>query len=161
MSNWKLLNKKEYNALWKFVYEELCFNPYNDEYQKKISFPMPNISFDISNFYNENFSENFYETLHSLGVKWFKYIGINQKIYALNWQHDCYSFDPFSPFEKDEFNEWLIPLFPNGDYLFFISPDFDNGIFADGIDLKLYFWGTNMIDTYNKLPIELLNKNHK
>ncbi len=66
-------------------------------------------------------------------------------MYALNWQHDCYSFLPELPFEKDQFDEWLIPIFPNGDYLFFLTKNFQNGVFADGINLSISIFGKDII----------------
>ncbi|WP_440603734.1 DUF2716 domain-containing protein [Bacillus sp. GB_SG_008] len=49
----------------------------------------------------------------------------SEYIYALNWQHDCYWISPYLEFTKDEFCEWTIPIFPNGDYYFFIHKNLE------------------------------------
>ena len=79
-------------------------------------------------------------------------------MYALDWQHDCYAFDPILPFERNEFDDWLISIFPNGDYLFFLTSNFQNGIFADGINLKISFWGNEMLQALEANKPRILEK---
>lgn len=145
MSNWNVLSESEYNKAWDFVFNNLDFKPHE---KKVINFATPNICFDISNFYNHGFSEGLYDNLHESALQWFKEIYGGTKMYALNWQHDCYSFDPNFPFEKDGVGEWLIPVFPNGDYLFFLTSDFNNGIFSDGINLTFSLWGEDLLKVF-------------
>ena len=144
MENWKLLTKQEYKSCWKFVYDELHFYPANNK-NTLIELPKPNNKYDTSDFYNNGFDEKFYADLHSCSMKCFKNISSKQRMYALNWQHDCYSFLPELPFEKDQFDEWLIPIFPNGDYLFFLTKNFQNGVFADGINLSISIFEKDII----------------
>lgn len=143
MSNWKLLDNSAYTSVWNFVYDKLHFKPYNKEHL--ISFLCHYICFDLTSFYDNGFNEALYDNLHEEILVWFKKASNGEELYALNWQHDCYAFNPDLPFEKDEFNEWLIPVFPNGDYLFFLTKDFKNGIFADGINFTFSFWGMNSL----------------
>lgn len=143
MKNWKILDTIEYNHAWDFVFSKCHFKPY--EKQELITLPNPNLCLDISQFYNDGFSEDLYKELHESAHAWFEKISNGKRMYALNWQHDCYSFSTDSPFEKDEFGEWLIPVFPNGDYTFFLTQDFRNGIFADGINFRLLIWGESLI----------------
>ncbi|MGN8844136.1 DUF2716 domain-containing protein [Niallia sp. HCP3S3_B10] len=56
-----------------------------------------------------------------------KSIIIGEKVYALDWMHNGYLFDPTLNFETDEFGDWLIPIIPNGDH-FFLQRDFKWGI---------------------------------
>ncbi len=145
MSNWIAISESEYNKVWDFVFNNLDFKPHE---KKVINLTTPNICFDISSFYNDGFREELYDNLNESALQWFKNVYSGIKMYALNWQHDCYSFNPNFPFEKDEFEEWLIPVFPNGDYLFFLTSDFNNGIFADGINLKFSLWGEDLIKAF-------------
>lgn len=153
MSNWNLLNLTEYETIWDFIYKELDFNPYLSNSTCSIKLPHPSLSFDISEYYNNGFREDLYNDLHKCIVLWFKNISKEKEMYALDFQHDCYSFNSNLLFEKDEFDEWLIPVFPNGDLTF----NFKNGIFADGINLKIHIWGDDFLREYilNK-PIMLL-----
>jgi hypothetical protein len=144
MGNWKLLEPEKYKLIWDFIYDVLLFTP-NKDNNALIKLPYPNRYYDISKFYNEGFSDEYYDDLH---VKTLKIFSREKVIYALNWQHDCYSFNPNKPFELNEFNEWLIPVFPNGDYLFFLTENLDNGIFADGINKSVSIYGKYFLDAF-------------
>ncbi|MBC1334870.1 DUF2716 domain-containing protein [Listeria booriae] len=47
--------------------------------------------------------------------------------YALDWQHTCYEFDPNEAYLQNEFGEWLVPFFPDGDYHFFLDKSMQAG----------------------------------
>jgi hypothetical protein len=147
MENWQELDDVVAVGAWNFIFIDLKFSPYIYGEKISVNSTLPKTTFDISKFYNSGFSEQAYEDLHRVAIFWFKDIAINGKIFALKWQQSAYSFTPFLPFELDEFGEWLVPLFPNGDFEFFLSPDFSNGIFADGINFKITFWGSKIIDS--------------
>jgi hypothetical protein len=150
MGNWAKLNNDDSNFVWNFVYNKLLFKPIKKEYEL-VKLPFVNKCYDISKYYNEGFIEEYYDNLHECTLQVFRQIDKGEKlIYALNWQHESYSFNPTLPFEKDEFNEWLIPVFPNGDYIFFLTKDLKDGIFADGINLKITLFGENCITSFAK-----------
>lgn len=157
MTNWKILDNSEYDRAWKFVYEDLSFKP-NAEFERLITIPFPNKCYDISKFYNEGFSEQLYDNLHQCAVNYFNRIAKGKRLLALNWQHECYSFDPRLPFETDKFGEWLISVFPNGDYIFFLTKAFRDGIFADGLNLTISFFGEDMIKEIESKQPEILIK---
>ena len=145
MNNWSRLNDLEYREVWDLINDNFHFIPNASKRKNLVRLPKLNICFDISRFYNSGFSLKVYDDLHKLALIWFKEISKGKRMYALNWQHDCYTFSADLPFEKDEFDEWLISVFPNGDYLFFANSDFKNGIFADGINLTFSLWGEDII----------------
>ncbi|MFL5730485.1 MAG: DUF2716 domain-containing protein [Cytophagaceae bacterium] len=155
MKNWGILSQQDYSKAWDFINNELSFKP-NSNGEGLIKLPSPNKKYDIHNFYNENFSEELYNNLHNYILGYFKQLSKGNRLLALDWQHDCFSFDPHLPFEKDEFDEWLIPAFPNGDYLFFLTKDFKNGIFADGINLSISFFGDDLINIIQHEKPEIL-----
>lgn len=147
MENWTLLDEIKYKDVWDFIYDTFLFTPNNGE--KVVVIPEPHISEDISQHYDDGFTEIYYDNLHQQ-ARWVfqKIVGQNNRIIALNWQHDCYSFNPHLPYEEDEFGEWLIPVFPNGDYIFFLTDDLQNGLFCDGIALRLTWFGKEMIEKW-------------
>lgn len=154
MNNWQLLNDLEYAKAWNFLYEELHFSPFESYL---IILPDPKKDFDISKYYDDGFSQELYDDLHKDALFWLKKVSKGKRIFALNWQHDCYSFNTDLPFEKDEFDEWLVPVFPNGDYIFFMTNDFSSGIFADGINLKLSIWGEALMRAFECKKPEMLS----
>ncbi|WP_164972745.1 DUF2716 domain-containing protein [Lacibacter luteus] len=158
MNNWKILKDVENKKVWDFVFSELHFKPHEEK--ELITLPLPNKYFDISRFYNDGFVEELYNNLHESAQAWFEKISNGERMFALNWQHDCYSFTADLPFEKDEYNEWLIPVFPNGDYLFFLTNDFKNGIFADGVNFQLLIWGGDIIKAFETKTPDMLKVNN-
>lgn len=157
MKYWEELNTIEYKSAWDFVYGKLSFK--SKEKSKLIALPTPCVCFDISNFYDDGFQEELYDDLHEFVIRQFQVISKGEKVYALNWQHDCYFFYPKLSVDRDEFDEWLVPVFPNGDYIFFLTSDFTNGIFADGINLKISFWGKEIVDAIEMDKPKMLIKN--
>jgi hypothetical protein len=152
MKNWKELDIITQKKAWEFVSQHLHFKKNANGI---IELPTANFKFDIRQFYNENFKEELYNDLHNKVKKWFEVFGT--VLYSLEWKGECYSFNPHLPFEMDEFGEWLIPAFPNGDFSFFLTPDFKNGIFVDGINLTFSIWGEGMIHEYKKNTPKMLN----
>ncbi|MDR1284654.1 MAG: DUF2716 domain-containing protein [Campylobacteraceae bacterium] len=136
MANWTLLDNEFentwYEKLWSFADDNLSFNPYNKNQDFIITPSSPYKSFDMSSFFGDNYSQDLYDDLEICMTEWFKIISKSKRMYALNWQHVTYSFDPYLPFERDKFNEWLAPAFPNGDLLCFLNDDFTDGVFGDG-----------------------------
>jgi Protein of unknown function (DUF2716) len=47
------------------------------------------------------------------------------RMYALDWQHEGFRLQPHVPFE-----EWLVPVLPDGDYYIFLAADFTWGLFG-------------------------------
>lgn len=156
MSNWKILNALEYQLIWDYIYDAFCFRP-NSSVTELIKFPFSNKCYDISKFYNEGFRQDLYDNLHDTIVDCFRQISNNQKWYAFNWQHNCYSFIPQLPFEKNEFDEWLVPIFPNGDYIFFLSHNLEDGMFGNGIDMLICFFGNKMLKSIQNTKSQILS----
>lgn len=161
MNNWSLLEQKQYDDAWNFVYDVLQFRPRVGS--ELLHLPQPNIVFTIEEYYDAGFREDYYSDLHVKIHKIFQLLTRQgERIIALNWQHDCYSFDPRIEFERDEFDEWLIPVFPNGDYIFFLKEDYSNGVFGDGLHLSLSFYGKELVEALSvHKPIILIDADAK
>ncbi len=156
MSNWQILSNKESSLAWDYIHTTMKFRP--RETGQLIELPPPFKCYNISQYYNTGFSEDYYDDLHKKAVPVFRLItNRDERILALNWQHDCYSFDPRLEFEKDEFGEWLISVFPNGDYVFFLTQNFRNGIFGDGINLSLSLFGKELTEAFKVYCPQILN----
>ena len=105
--------------------------------------------------FNSNLENKFVSIFKTLTKK------KGERMYALDWQHQCYSFNPFLPFKKyGHPGRWEIPAFPNGDHHFFLTKDFKNGIFGDGIHKSISFFGKEMVEQCKDLT-DVLYKNDK
>jgi hypothetical protein len=156
MNNWEILSEEQSSLAWDYIYTTMKFRPRGTG--KLIEIPQPCEYYNIAQYYNAGFREDYYDDLHKKTKQVFRSItGRNERMLALNWQHDCYSFDPRLKFQKDEFGEWLIPVFPNGDYIFFLTQDFSNGVFGDGINLYLSLFGKKLIESFKMNHPRILN----
>jgi len=86
----------------------------------------------------------------------------NERLYVLDWQHDCYSLDPYRPFTAAELEEWPIGIEPNGDYYIFLTSDFRIGTFGHPWEETLCIFGQPLLNaldqnmpTYLKQPIRV------
>jgi Protein of unknown function (DUF2716) len=166
MKNWKILSDVIKEKTWSYIYDVLGFHP-NCFETKLNNIPFPNRCFNIKEVFESSAFKSSYDEFHQFAVYCFQAIAPNNVIYAMDWQHDCYSFNPYLPFEKNEFykryeNEWPIPFFPEADHYFFMTVDCLNGFFIDGINFNIYIWGEHLMEVINKtnLPQYFKNSSH-
>ncbi|MFP6325313.1 MULTISPECIES: DUF2716 domain-containing protein [Bacillus amyloliquefaciens group] len=109
--------------------------------------PKPFQVFNVSQGFNdEKGNISFLEDAEVQILKAFQSCTLKQEfIYALDWQHECYLFNPHAPIDKDEFGEWLVPVIPNGDYCFFIHQDFQWGLSGDPRQQTITVFGSPLI----------------
>lgn len=62
---------------------------------------------------SEDFENNCRSVFQNLVAK-------DEYIYALDWQYDCFWYNPHLPNEECD---WTIPFYPNGDYYIFFPKD--------------------------------------
>src|SRR5205814_487330 len=46
-----------------------------------------------------------------------------ERVYALDWQHPCFWFDPRGGVASGEPKEWAVPVLPDGDHYVFLAKD--------------------------------------
>ena len=157
-----ILDKKIYNEIWDKIYKDFKFTPNTDTSIKTFEFPMHNEQFNLKSFWNEE-QEKIVNTI-------FKELS-DDDIYALEWQSDCFEFNPNENIEyeyhyhDDERNvEVYFPTYyPDGDYYFFIAKDFSYGMFTHPWKKQIYIWGEKLINKINQnvdiLNLEKINNN--
>lgn len=127
--------------LWKSFGEKFG---YPDE-RKRFNLPKPFIWYTISSKYSYETKELENNVLQAM----IACTKENELVYALDWQHDCYEFDPRKPMDRNEFDEWLVPLFPNGDYYVFLQNHFEWGVVGHPWRQELGFFGRCFINNLN------------
>jgi len=123
MINFSLLDQEEYDKVWNKFYELFHFHPSTTHFPG-ITTDRPQFKFNIKNCYSQDFP---FSKLEEFALSLF--ISVSKpgdRLYALDWQHECYDFDPRRQMDKDEFGEWKVPVLPNGDYSIFLTKDFYN-----------------------------------
>src|SRR5690606_23892749 len=66
-------------------------------------------------------------------------------IYALDWQHECYWFNPHLPNNN---KEWNIPFYPDGDYYIFCPKDLSWCYFSHPWERSVTLIGKELINKF-------------
>ncbi len=82
-------------------------------------------------------------------------------IYALDWQHSCFRFDPRIQMDSNSifvcddrymnggYNAYFPDYYPDGDYYFFISTDFDWGYLGHPWLKKVWIFGNKLVHEFD------------
>lgn len=150
MKNWVPFSRQEYEQIWDRIYRDFKFEPSISNFPP-FQVPPPFITYDISDYFGDLADLDAYDDLEEQALDAFKEItSVDEYILALDWQHKCYWVNPRSEFEKDEFGEWTIPIFPNGDYYFFIQKDFKWGYLGHPWERSITIFGKELINAFDK-----------
>ncbi|PEZ04819.1 sugar epimerase [Bacillus sp. AFS018417] len=158
MKNWLELSNAEYDEVWDKIYEDFRFEP-SESVFPSFKVPSPFITYDVSKYFGGFQKLDYYDELEEKSLLAFK--GITRKdeyIYALDWQHECYWINPHLEFQKNEFDEWTVPIFPDGDYYFFIHKDFEWGYLGHPWERTITVFGKGLIDGFEKHKPRMFQK---
>ncbi len=150
MEAWQELDRKAYDEVWERFQRDFCFQPsmYKADWPS-IREPTPSEVYSISEVYSggEDHYTKLNRELQDWGLRAFQALLTtnDEWINVLDWQHDCYRFFPQRPFELNEFNEWPIPILPNGDYFIFIHPESIWGIFGHPWEQTMCIFGEPLL----------------
>lgn len=86
-----------------------------------------------------------------------------EEIYALDWQHDCFIFNPHEniPFNTEWYDEdrdcnvYFPTYYPNGDYYAFVSTDYSYGLMGHPWKNEIYVVGDKLIELFEIHKTEL------
>ncbi|AMX00325.1 DUF2716 domain-containing protein [Rummeliibacillus stabekisii] len=158
MRNWVPLSKKEYGQNWNRIYRDFKFKPSTSIFPS-FNVPHPYITYNVSGYFGDSSDLSAYDDLEEKVLDVFKECTmLGEYILALDWQHECYWINPRLEFERDEFGEWAIPIFPNGDYYFFIQKDFKWGFLGHPWENSITIFGKELIDAFNKNKPRMFRK---
>jgi uncharacterized protein DUF2716 len=74
------------------------------------------------------------------------------RIYALDWQHESFWLLPHVAFD-----EWAVPVLPDGDYYIFLAPDFVWGVFGHPWEWTICLFGANLLAAVGQRPLHLFS----
>lgn len=144
----------EYDLIWDKIYEKLKFNP---------SIKAHAVPFEIDERYAvykiDEMTEQQVDTIDDIISKIFVDISKEgSRMYALDWQHSAFLFDPRNKDEQQSFwkedsryigggyNAYFPSFYPNGDYYFFIDEFFRFGYLGHPWRKEIWVWGHELID---------------
>lgn len=109
----------------------------------------PQLKRDISICFSQSFP---LKRLEELAINLFTLVSKpRDRFYALDWQHECYDFDPRETMDRNEFDEWIVPVLPNGDYSIFLSKDFNNVWFGHPWEQTITLIGNDIVEQAQRL----------
>jgi hypothetical protein len=92
----------------------------------------------------------------------------NEEIYALDWQHESFIFNPheYRNFAREWYDEsrdvnvYFPSYYPNGDYYFFIAKDFSYGLLGHPWRDEIYVFGDRLMELFesNKDALNITKK---
>jgi uncharacterized protein DUF2716 len=155
------LTEVDYKNIWDWVYSALSFKP------STRSTDWPSVQteklyckFSIDFLWKNGYDETLYVNFVNNAINTFIDITApGETIYALDWQHDCFYYDP-KELTSDLMlhNESSIPVIsfiPDGDYYIFITKDRQNVWFGHPWEKSVTLIGESLIlaAAKNGLPI--------
>ena len=139
---WQELQRDEYDSVWDRFCSQFDFRPdYHERTIPAIREPTPFETFDLS----IDFGDSQIDSLNATFANAFSAImEPHHHIYALDWQHTSYKFDP----RKSA--AWSLGIFPDGDYYIFLADDFSFGTFGHPWQLSLCVFGQSLLNVASK-----------
>lgn len=154
-----LLTNEQHRNVWDWVYDTLHFCPSVDTAVMPFTIEASHKVFDISSsdaFTFENFD-------HLITEAFIKCTSPGEQIYALDWQHSAFLFDPRDPQQMESiytedsryFSGGYLAFFPayypDGDYYFFIDEHFRFGFLSHPWRQEVWIFGDKIISEFEKI----------
>lgn len=154
-----LLTDEQYREVWDKVYDTLHFRPSIDTTVIPFSITAPHTVFDISRsdeFAFENFD-------HLITEAFIKCTPHGKQLYALDWQHSAFIFDPKDPQQMKSvyiedsrymgggYYAFFPTYYPDGDYYFFIDEQFCFGYLSHPWRQEVWIFGEPLIVEFKNI----------
>ena len=148
-----ILDRGKYDYIWDKICRDFLFSPScKDSSDLWLSFPIP-IRFQRYRL-NCYFSEEQEKIINSIFCKVHP-----QDRYALDWQHDCVIYNPCEEIPLDywfydterDCNVYFPSYYPDGDYHFFASFDWQIGLYGHPWRKEIIVVGEKLIYEFEKV----------
>lgn len=154
-----LLTEERYREVWGKVYDTFHFCPSVDTDIIPFIITAPHKVFDIrssNEFYFEQFDHLITEALVKCTTP-------GEQLYALDWQHSAFLFDPRdseqmkSIYVEDSryigggYDAFFPSYYPDGDYYFFIDEHFRFGYLSHPWRQEIWIFGENLIAEFENI----------
>lgn len=143
-------DEKEYELIWNRVYKKLKFKPSCDYRGHSFNVELPfKIEGNYSVFGIKNMKDKQIDKMDKIIKDIFREITKEGELmYALDWQHEAFLFDPR---KEEECNAYFPSLYPDGDYSFFLHECFEFGYLGHPWRQEVWVFGDKIISKIDKL----------
>ena len=148
MSSLEVISEGLTSQLWDMLYDKFGFNPnFHDDGKDWITVPYENKKFTLNKLWTgeqEALVNSFFEDL------------VDGEMFALDWQHDCFSFSPkehipyhykYHDHERN-CNVYFPTYYPNGDYHMFFDKELNYGLFGHPWKDQIIVIGKELISKF-------------
>ena len=159
-----LLKDEQYRAVWKKVDSILHFCPSVDTWVIPFTIREPYVVFDIHGAENAGWQDSD----KMIAETFVRCTAPGERLYALDWQHSAFLFDPRIPEEQKSIylgeNPYLpghglyahFPgYYPDGDYYFFIEEHFRFGYLSHPWREEVWIFGSRLIAEFESIYKQL------
>lgn len=144
-----ILDKKLYDKIWDKIYRDYKFHPSTEKYVIPFKFNVRCVRYRLREIWSAEQEKIVNDIFKSLS---------GNDIYALEWQSDCFEFNPKEEIELGynyhdddrDCNVYFPSYYPNGDYYFFVSKNWEYGMFGHPWREEIYLIGGKLISEFEK-----------
>jgi hypothetical protein len=127
---WTELGDDEYARCWAAFESRFGFRAgISAESWPAISEPAPSITFDLGAIGAGARRDAAVDAINAEALRAFVWSLPDDELVVLDWHHPAYRFRPAVQ-AREWHAEWTVPVFPNGDYYAFLTPDLAHGTFG-------------------------------
>lgn len=109
--------------------------------------PRPSLTLDLSAIADGPRRGSAYDAINAEALRCFVWaLEDVDELVVLDWQHPAYRFRP-SVQALIWRAEWAVPVYPDGDYFAFMTPDYAEGTFGHPWEQSLCIMGTRLVET--------------
>ena len=156
---------EEYDLVWDKVYDKLKFNPSCSYRGHSLTVDLPfEIEGNFAVYGIEKMSDSQIDSMQDMIREVF--VSVTEKgkrMYALDWQHSAFLFDPRNKEEQKNFwkednryfggvyNAYFPSFYPDGDYYFFIDEAFEYGYLGHPWRQEIWVFGDTLIEKIDEI----------
>ena len=149
-----ITDKDLYQRIWNKIYSDYSFHPSTDSHGKWLKPEGIFRTYKLGKIWNEE---------QEAVINFILCEVIGKEMYALEWQSDCFLFDPseriptgYEYYDSErKCNVYFPEYYPNGDYHFFVSKNWTFGLYGHPWREELIVVGEELILAIEKNLAEL------
>jgi hypothetical protein len=124
------VGRAEYDGYWAAFESRFGFRAgVSSEAWPAINEPVPSVTFDLSGIPDGPQRGAAYDAINAEALRAFVWAMPDDELIVLDWQHPAYRFRPVDQALTWQ-ADWRVPVYPDGDYYAFLTPDFAHGTFG-------------------------------
>jgi hypothetical protein len=138
----------EYEPLWSAFESRFGFRAgVTEGAWPAIREPKPSLTFDLSGIEDGPQRGAAYDAINAEALRCFVFALSNvPELVVLDWQHPAYRFRPGIQAQTWR-PGWKVPVYPDGDYYTFLTPDMTEGTFGHPWERTLCIFGERLLTT--------------